>query len=228
VAVYSTLPTTMDPSLGLFIPANTKYSDKEIFRRLIRRQNQYLAQHRNIPMDGIDTKLLSARTATGKSIRDELIEGAKLTRIDLCISRSYTGRYNFSTTDENYIQAVEWIDTEFPLMLADILDEDRGEFEGCVERISPRVSSSSNSTAASRTSTTSYLSALTHGFGSDDSADASPPKIRRKSRYNPTMEFDFDDTINFPALPVENPKPRPLQPQRSRHTLPNPPHHLLQ
>jgi hypothetical protein len=100
-------------------------------------------------------------------------------------------------------------------MLADILEEHRGEFEGCVESISPRVSPSLNSITASRTSITSYLSALTHGFGSDDSADASPPKNRRKSRYNPMMEFDFDDTITFPALPVENPKPSPIQPQRS-------------
>jgi hypothetical protein len=115
VAVYSTLPTTMDPSLGLFIPANAKYSDKEIFRKFIRRQNQYSAQYRYNPMDGIDGKLLSARTAAGKSIRDELIEGAKLTRIDSCTSRSYTGRYNCSTTEDNYIQAVEWIDTKFPL-----------------------------------------------------------------------------------------------------------------
>jgi hypothetical protein len=69
----------MDPILGMFIPVNAKYSDKEIFRKLIRRQNQYLAQHRNIPMDGLDGTLLSARTAAGKSIRDELIEGTQLT-----------------------------------------------------------------------------------------------------------------------------------------------------
>jgi hypothetical protein len=40
VAAYSTLPTPIDPSIGFFIPANAKYSDKEIFRKLIRWQNQ--------------------------------------------------------------------------------------------------------------------------------------------------------------------------------------------
>jgi hypothetical protein len=29
------------------------------------------------------------------------------------------------------------------------------------------------------------------------------------------IEFDFDDTIDFPALPVEAPKPRPIPPHRS-------------
>jgi hypothetical protein len=44
-AAYRSLPSQIDPSLGFFIPANAKYSDKEIFRKLLRRQNQYLAQH---------------------------------------------------------------------------------------------------------------------------------------------------------------------------------------
>jgi hypothetical protein len=68
VAAYSTLQSPIDPSLGCLIPANAKYSDQDIFRKLIRRQNQYLAQHRNIPMDGIDDQLLFARTTTGKSL----------------------------------------------------------------------------------------------------------------------------------------------------------------
>jgi hypothetical protein len=82
VAAYSTLPTPIDFSLGSFIPVNAKYSDKEIFRKLICRQNQYLAHHRNIPMDGIDEKLLYARTPAGKQIIDELLLGAQLTCID--------------------------------------------------------------------------------------------------------------------------------------------------
>jgi hypothetical protein len=40
VAAYSTLPSPIDPSLGYCIPANAKYSNQDIFRKLIRRQNQ--------------------------------------------------------------------------------------------------------------------------------------------------------------------------------------------
>jgi hypothetical protein len=36
-SAYRTLPSPIDPSLGFFIPANAKYSDKEIFRKFIRR-----------------------------------------------------------------------------------------------------------------------------------------------------------------------------------------------
>jgi hypothetical protein len=49
LTAYSTLSTPIDVNLGSFIPASAKYTDKELFRKLIRRQNQYLAGHRNIP-----------------------------------------------------------------------------------------------------------------------------------------------------------------------------------
>jgi hypothetical protein len=215
-SAYRTLPSPIDPSLGFFIPANAKYSDKEIFRKLIRRQNQYLAQHRNIPIDGIDEKLLYARTDTGKSVGGLLLQGAKLTRIDSCPNRDHIGRYNLTTTAQNFIAAVEWIDTELPEIIAAIPEGERGEFEGCVERVSPRASSShSTTTNNSRKSTTSYLSALTLGFDSDNSNDAAPPTIRRKSGYNPMIEFDFDDDLVFPALPIVAAKPRPPQLYRS-------------
>jgi hypothetical protein len=198
VVAYSTLPTAIDSSLGIFIPANAKYSDKAIFRKLIRRQNQDLAHHRNIPMDGFDEKLLHARTANGKSVFDEIMLGANLTRIDPCLSRDYTGRYNLTTTDQHFVAAVEWLDTALPAIIVDIPEDERGEFEGCVERIYPRDTSSSHSTTtiASRKSTTSYLSALTNGFDSDNSADTAPPKIRRKSRYNWEPYAEKGTTLN--------------------------------
>jgi hypothetical protein len=183
--------------------------DQDIFRKFIRRQNQYLAHHRNIPMDGFDEKLLFAGTLTGKSASDEILLGAKLTRIDSCPTRDYSRRYNFTTTEQHFIEAVEWIDTSLQSIIAALPESERGEFEGCFKRISPRDVSSFHSTTstASRKSTTSYLSALTHGFDSDSEVSA-PPKIRRKSRYNPMIEFDFDAAIVFPALPAAVPAPR--------------------
>jgi hypothetical protein len=147
-------------------------------------QNQYLAHHRNIPMDGLDEKLLHDRTANVKSVFDEIMLGANLTRIDPCSSRDYTGRHNLTTTEQDFVAAVEWLDTALPAIIVDIPKDKRGEFEGCIERIYPRDTSSSHSTTtiASRKSTTSYLSALTNGFESDNSADTAPSKIRRKSR----------------------------------------------
>jgi hypothetical protein len=218
VAAYSTLPSPIDPILGCFIPANAKYSDQDLFRKLIRRQNQYLAQHRNIPMDGFDTTLVFTRTMTGKSVFDELLHGAKLTRIDSCPSRDCSGRYNFTTTEQHFVEAFEWIDTEHQGIIESVPESERGEFDGCVERISPRDLSSSHSTksTASRKSTTSYLSALTHGFDSDNSEDAAPPKIRRKSRYNPMLEFGFDDDLVFPALPAVAP---PIRHPNSRSPI---------
>jgi hypothetical protein len=148
VAAYSVLPSPTDPSLGYFIPENAKYSDQDIFRKLIRRQNQYLAHHRNIHVDGIDDKLLFARTATGQSVLDEILRGTQLTRIDSCPTRDYSGRYNFTTTEQNYMEAVKWIDTELPGIIAALPESERGGFEGCVERISPREVSASHSTTS--------------------------------------------------------------------------------
>jgi hypothetical protein len=146
-----------------------------------------------------------------------MLKGAHLTRIDSCPTRDYTGRYNLTTTEHHYIAAVEWIDTELPTLIAAIPEGERGEFDGCVERISPRVSSSSHSTTttASRKSTTSYLSALTIRFDSENSDDTAPPRIRRKSRYNPMIEFDFDDEVVFPAFPAAAATPSRSQTLRS-------------
>jgi hypothetical protein len=153
---------------------------------------------------------------TGKSVFDEILRGAQLTPIDSCPTRDYSGRYNFTTTEEHFIEAIKWIDTELPGIIAALPESERDEFEGCVERISPRDVSASHSTTstASRKSNTRYLSALTHGFDSD-CEDSSPPKIRRKSRYNPMIEFDFDDAMVFPALPAVVPMLRPTQHHRS-------------
>jgi hypothetical protein len=171
-------------------------------------------------MDGFDTTLLFARAMKGKSVFDELLHGAKLTRIDSCPSRDYSRRYNFTTTEQHFVEAFEWIDTELQGIMASVPESERGEFNGCVERISPRDLSSSHSTKSteSRKSTTSYLSALTHRFESDNSEDAAPPKIRRKSRYNPMLEFDFDDNLVFPALPAVAP---PIRHPNSRFPTPS-------
>jgi hypothetical protein len=75
--------------------------------------------------------------------------------------------------------------------------------------------SHSTTTNSSRKSTTSYLSALALDFDSENSDDAAPPTIRRKSPYNPMIEFDFDDDLVFPALPIVVAKPRPPQQYRS-------------
>jgi hypothetical protein len=75
-------------------------------------------------MDGIDEKLLYARTPAGKFVLDELLLGAQLTRIDPCPSCDYSGRYNLTTTEQHFIAAVEWIDTELPLLIAEIPEAD--------------------------------------------------------------------------------------------------------
>jgi hypothetical protein len=107
VAAYtSTLSTPFDPYLGSFIPANAKYTDQDIFRKLIHRQNKYLSAHRNIPMEGVDDKLLKAATGSGKILMDEIVVRAQICRIDSSTTKDYVGRYNFSTTEEHFLTSV--------------------------------------------------------------------------------------------------------------------------
>jgi hypothetical protein len=141
VEAYSTLQSQIDPSLGYSIPANAKYSDQDIFRKLIHRQNQYLVHHRNIPVDGIYDTLLFARTTTDQSVLDEILRGAQLTRIDSCPTHDYSGRYNFITTEWNFMEAVEWIDTDFPGIIAALPESERGKLEGCLQ-VLDRISGS--------------------------------------------------------------------------------------
>jgi hypothetical protein len=56
----------------------------------------------------------------------------------------------------------------------------------------------------------SYLSALTLGVGSESDTDAPPKQQRRKNRFNPQINFEFDADLDFPTLPVQFPRaPRP-------------------
>jgi hypothetical protein len=66
---YSNLPTKVDPILSAFIPFDAKFTDLEIFRRLVRRQNQYLAHHRNIPINGLDEIILRYIYPTEMTLR---------------------------------------------------------------------------------------------------------------------------------------------------------------
>jgi hypothetical protein len=92
LTAYRTLSTPIDVNLGSFIPASAKYTDKELFRKLIRRQNQYLTGHRNIPMDGICEQLLNAMTSTDCDLREDITIGAQILRMDINHSKNYLGR----------------------------------------------------------------------------------------------------------------------------------------
>jgi hypothetical protein len=74
MGAYTTLPTKVDPILGAFIPLNAKFSDLDIFRRLVRRQNQYLAHHRNIPVNDLDESILCFVLDNGNDLRPRFFE----------------------------------------------------------------------------------------------------------------------------------------------------------
>jgi hypothetical protein len=114
------------------------YTDKEMFRKLIHRQNQYLACHRNIPMDGFDNTLLNAHTSTGKDLIDEIMVGAQIFRVDTSsMTKEHLGRHNVSTTEEHYVAAIEWLDTTLPLLIETILPDGRCSFNVCWACITP-------------------------------------------------------------------------------------------
>jgi hypothetical protein len=137
MGAYLTLPTKVDPILGAFIPFNAKFNDLEIFRCLVRRQNQYLAHHRNIPVNGIDESILCYVLDNGNDLADEIQTKAQIFRLDPSATRDHIGRYNFSTTEEHYQHAIHWLDVALPNIIETIPADQRGEFEGCIERVAP-------------------------------------------------------------------------------------------
>jgi hypothetical protein len=218
ITAYTLLPTKVDPVVGAFIPFDAKYTDLEIFRRLVRRQNRYLADHQNIPSNGLDPTILSYVLDNGNDVSDEIKVNAQVFRIDASDSRDHIGRYNFSTSSEHYKHAVQWIDIELPKLLAQVPEAHRGEFEGCFEHVSPR-GQSSRSVNSGNSSTRSYLSVLTSFYGADDSEDDAPPQTFRKNRPPPQLTFNFDAELDFPTLPIPAPAaPGPIPAYRS----PNP------
>jgi hypothetical protein len=221
MGAYITLPTKVDPILGAFIPFNAKFNDLDIFRRLVRRQNQYLAHHRNIPVNGLDESILCYVLDNGNNLADEIQTKAQIFRMDPSATRDYIGRCNLSTTEDHYQTAVQWLDVEPSKLIATIPEDRRGEYEGCIERVAPRVHSSRSisSKNSGQSSVKSYLSVLTTFYdpeGSDEE-DAIPPHVYRKNRTEPKLSFDFDKELDFPALsPLVNPTPA-SRPSNSLH-----------
>jgi hypothetical protein len=221
MGAYITLPTKVDPILGAFIPFNAKFNDLDIFRRLVRRQNQYLANHRNIPVNGLDESILCYVLDNGNDLADEIQTKAQIFRMDPSATRDHIGRYNLSTTEDHYQTAVQWIDVELPKIIATIPADRRGEYEGCIERVAPRVHSSRSisSKNSGQSSVKSYLSVLTTFYGPDgsDEEDDIPPHVYRKNRTEPKLSFDFDKELDFPALShLANPTPA-SRPSNSPH-----------
>jgi hypothetical protein len=131
ITAYSMLPTKVDPVVGAFIPFHAKYTDLEIFRHLVHRQNQYLADHHNIPMNGLDPTILSYVLKNGNDITDEIMIRAQMFSIDASDAPDHIGRYNFSTSSEHYKHAIHWIDTDLSQLIAKIPKADHGDVEGC-------------------------------------------------------------------------------------------------
>jgi hypothetical protein len=202
---YSNLPTKVDPILGAFIPFDAKITDLEISRRLIRRQNQYIAHHHNIPLNGLDETILQYIIPNDNDLANEIQLKAQVFRIDPSASIDHLGRHNLSTTADYYKHAIEWLDVELPKVLELIPEDKRGKFEGCIERVVARVRSSKSATSSNsgQSSVKSYLSVLISFYGADDSDDDQPPQVFRNKKTAPQLTFDFDDTSNFPGLPLK-------------------------
>jgi hypothetical protein len=155
------------------------------------------------------TTILSYVFENGKNLEDEIMLRAQIFRVDESATRDHIGRYNLSTTSEHYQAALVWLDTELPKLIERIPKGNLGEFDGCVERVTPRVPSSRHdgSVNSGQSSTRSYLSILTSFYGADESDDDVPPQIFRKNRLAPQLTFDFNTDLDFPALPNQTAHP---------------------
>jgi hypothetical protein len=204
MVAYSSLPTKVDPILGAFIPFDAKFSDLEIFRRLVRRQNQYLDHHRNIPLNGLDESILCYVLDNGNDLADKIQTKAQIFRIDPSATKDHIGRYNLSTTADHYQTAIEWLDIELPKLIETIPADQRGIFDGCIERVSPHTQSSKSGSSkhSGNDSVKRYLSVLTSFYDADGSDDDIPPQFVRHQRPAPQLSFDFDAALDFPTLPA--------------------------
>jgi hypothetical protein len=209
VVAYGSLPTKVDPIIGAFIPSDAKFSDLEMFRRLVRRQNQYLDHHCKIPINGLDKLILCYVLDNGNDLADEIQMKAQIFCIDPSATKDHIGRYNLSTTGNYYQTAIEWLDIELPKIIATIPEDQRGAFDDCIKRVSPRPQSSKSGSSkhSSNDSVKSNLSVLTSFYGAEGSDDDIPPQVVRHQRPAPHLCFDFDADLDFPNLPAPTQKP---------------------
>jgi hypothetical protein len=119
-AIYEITPEAQ--TAHTFVPYSLKHESQDIYRSVLRTQNNYLSEHRNIPLAGTTIRQMHEIVMWGqiKQTPHEVLSALKgATQVDTTIRTHDLGKFNLSCTADSYVDIVKWLDTKLTSLFAD-------------------------------------------------------------------------------------------------------------
>jgi hypothetical protein len=197
--------TFCESDLFEYIPVSLKYDNPELFGKMLSLQNKYLDNHRNVAIAGLSIRAMD-HTMTYKPYSDEsslwtyLHHIPGVLRLDSCKRTADLGKWNLSTTKQDYAQVTQWIDNHIQILFKN-LPEDIQAGSASIDFPIPRhLSRSVRSPHA-----TSVSSGITFNQCLADCIKDTPAVITiQRTAWSPpkpisALVYDFNDT-EFPPM----------------------------
>lgn len=192
-----------------FIPNSLRREDPELFGKFLCHQNDFLEHHRNIAVVALSPEAMDHEehpdmsppdvpNPPGENLWNSLRFIPGVRRIDSCRRTPDLGKWNISTTKENYPSVTAWIDTNLPTLFAALpmeiqVNSVNDEFD------TPRRLTRTTRSYTPRGSTPSaYNSSLASRLGSP-SADTVQRSAWRPHQPVVDISYAFNDN-EFPPM----------------------------
>jgi hypothetical protein len=117
--------TFCESDLFEYIPVSLKYDNPELFAKMLSLQNEFLDNHRNVAIAGLNIRAMD-HTMTYEPYSDESSLWTYLRHIpgvlhlDSCKRTADIGKWNLSTTKQDYAQVTEWIDEHIQIIFKNL------------------------------------------------------------------------------------------------------------
>ena len=191
-----------------FVPLSLKRTNPSLWGNMLNRQNTFLSNHRNISIIGVSTNVMDYSDPTSddnrltSSLWQDIWEHEGIDAVFGHIRTPDLGKWNISTSEQNYPEVCAWLDAHLPAKFAIIPTNvaQKVTFEDFAqpERLSRnRTDGSVVSGLTTRSDTTAYSNRLLATFGTPNDAPAAPNAWRPPPTVN-SVEYHFDPN-DFPA-----------------------------
>jgi hypothetical protein len=188
-----------------YIPISLKYDNPSLFGKILSYQNEYLDNHRNVAIAGLCVDAMDHRDvyddySNETSLWSFLLQVPGVIRLDSCKRTADIGKWNLSTTKEDYIQVTTWVDENLPgiYLKLPIHLQDRSSTDDF-----PNPRRLSRSPRKSQASTSPSTSEYNQSLANRMNATPAVANIQRTAwrPFKPVSDVYYDfDAVDFPPM----------------------------
>jgi hypothetical protein len=123
-AVYAITPEAQ--TAHTIVPYSLKHESQDIYRSVLRTQNSYLFEHRNIPLAGITIRQMHELVMWNQieQTPHEVLSALKgVSRVDPTTRTYDLGKFNLSCTKDTYVDIVKWLDSKATSLFDDTTED---------------------------------------------------------------------------------------------------------